>query len=136
MENNTQFFFIKAALAFIILLAIGASVSPQFVKATPERKICSLAEGLGQMRSRLDLYRARNAGTLPPSESFEVFSTAMMRATAKYAPCINRIPTNPFNNSNTVRFDGEAAGSGGAGWRLDTKIGLIQADNSLSSAAL
>jgi hypothetical protein len=53
-----------------------------------------------------------------------------------YGPYVKKIPVNPFNNLNTVRFDGEPAGSNKAGWRLDTRTGLFQADNDAGYAAL
>jgi hypothetical protein len=43
---------------------------------------------------------------------------------------------NPFNGLNMVRFDGEPAGSGKAGWRLDKKNGYFQADNDAAYAGL
>jgi len=88
------------------------------------------------MRIRLDLYRAQHEDSFPPSDSFESFEAAMTTKVGKYGPYVKKIPVNPFNNLNTVRFDGEPAGAGKAGWRLDTQTGLFQADNSPVYAGL
>ena len=53
-----------------------------------------------------------------------------------YGPYLKKIPANPFNGLNTVRFDGSAAGTGEAGWRLDTQSGHFQADNDEAYASL
>ena len=60
----------------------------------------------------------------------------MTTKVGRYGPYINKIPVNPFNNLKTVRFDGEKAGSGEAGWRFDTKTGAFQADNDADYAML
>jgi hypothetical protein len=60
----------------------------------------------------------------------------MTTKVGRYGPYVKRIPTNPLNNLNTVRFDGEPAGAGIAGWRLDTETGLFQADDSTAYAGL
>jgi hypothetical protein len=54
----------------------------------------------------------------------------------QYGLYIKKIPTNPFNDLNAVRFDGEPAGANKAGWRFDTESGLFQADNDAGYAAL
>jgi len=88
------------------------------------------------MRAQLDLYRLQHRDHLPPADSFSSFETAMTTKVGRYGPYVKKIPTNPFNNLDTVRFDGEPAGAGKAGWRLDTETGLFQADNDAVYAAL
>ena len=51
-------------------------------------------------------------------------------------PYVEKVPVNPFNNLNTVRFDGVPAGAGKAGWRVGTETGLFQADNNAAYAGL
>lgn len=88
------------------------------------------------MRVQLDLYRAQHDESYPPCDSFKSFKTAMTSKTGRYGSYVKRIPVNPFNNLSTVRFDGERAGAGIAGWRFDTQSGLFQADNSGAYASL
>jgi hypothetical protein len=88
------------------------------------------------MRTALDLYRDYHKGELPPCERFEKFEAAMTAEAGRCEPYLDEIPVNPFNGLSTVRFDGEPAGSGRAGWRLDTKTSRFQADNDATCAAL
>jgi hypothetical protein len=109
-------------------------VVPKFTEASAESKICDLIDGLQEMRAQLNLYRAQHGECLGDFDSFASFQTAMTTKVGRYGPYVTQIPTNPFNNLNTVRFGGEPAGAGIAGWRLDTDSGLFQADNSAAHA--
>lgn len=120
----------------VVVLGIAAkAITPQSTEASTEAKISSLIDGLETMRANLDLYRAHH-GACPPCDSFAGFEAALTTKTGKYCPYVDRIPENPFNDLNTVRFDGEPAGAGLAGWRLDTTTGRLQADNNIAHAAL
>ena len=55
-------------------------------------------------------------------------------AGSDYGPYLNKIPKNPYNDKNTVRIDGDAAGANTHGWRLDTFSGIFQADDSIQNA--
>jgi hypothetical protein len=109
---------------------------PRFTEASAESMICDLIDGLQQMRAQLDLYRVQHGGCLGDFDSFAGFQTAMTMRAGRYDRYVKRIPVNPFNNLNTVRFDGEPAGAGIAGWRLDTANGLFQADDHAAHARL
>ena len=126
----------EVVITVIILGLVARTVAPQFVEARSKAKVCELAEGLEVMRAHLDCYRAEHGNCLPPTSSFLSFERAVTRGTGAYKPYINQIPANPFNGLRTVRFDGEAAGAGLAGWRLDTERSLFQADNDCVHAAL
>jgi general secretion pathway protein G len=133
----------KSGLSYVELISIAVALSvaavsvvPKLTQASRESKTCELIDGLHLMRSQLDLYRAQHENCLPPVDSFESFETNMTTKVGRYGPYIKKIPVNPFNNLNTVRFDGEPAGAGKAGWKLDTKTGLFRTDNSAAHAAL
>jgi hypothetical protein len=98
-------------------------------------KTGELVDGLQGMRAQLCLYRVQHEDSLPPTGSFESFRTAMTTEVGQRGPYVEKIPVNPCNGLNTVRFDGEPAGAGKAGWRLDTKTGSFQADNDAAYAA-
>ncbi len=124
-------------ISIAVVLSVAAmSVVPKFTEATQESRTCELIDGLHQMRSQLDLYRVQHENCLPPVNSFESFKTALAKKVGQYGPYVEEIPVNPFNNLNTVRFDGEPAGADKAGWRVDTKTGLFQTDDSTAHAAL
>jgi len=135
MRERDRFFYTEIIIIGAVLGLFAMKVVPRVAEANPESRICELIDGLEQMRAQLDLYRAQHSGYFPDS-SFEVFESAMTTKVGRYGPYVSRIPVNPFNNLNTVRFDGEPAGAGIAGWRLDTENGLFQADDSTAHAGL
>ena len=136
MNERTRLSYVEVIIIVVVLGVVGMRVVPQFAGASPESKICGLIDGLEMMRAQLDLYRLQHRNCLPPADSFSSFETAMTTKVGRYGPYVKKIPTNPFNNLDTVRFDGEPAGAGKAGWRLDTETGLFQADNDVVYAAL
>ncbi|MFC1738948.1 type II secretion system protein [Planctomycetota bacterium] len=121
----------------ILLLAMVALIdAPGFLRAREEVKLSRLVDCLEQMRTQLDLYRVEHNDSLPPYDTFADFETAMTTKVSQKGPYIDKVPTNPFNGFQRVRFNGTPAGSGIAGWRLDTKTGLFQADNGTTFAQL
>jgi hypothetical protein len=129
MRDRDRISYVGLVMMVIIPCLAARMVAPRFVEANPIAKVCELIEGLERMRAELDLYRAEHRGELPPADTFVSFEMAMTTKVGQHGPYIKAIPTNPFNELKTVRFDGEAAGAGKAGWRLDTASGLFQADN-------
>jgi type II secretory pathway pseudopilin PulG len=109
----------------IVLGVVGRAISPR----SSEANVSALVDGLSEMRTQLDLYRAEHDDKLPPTDTFSSFEAAMTRKAGGCGPYVKKIPANPFNKLKTVRFDGEPAGAGKAGWRFDTKTGAFQADN-------
>jgi type II secretory pathway pseudopilin PulG len=134
MKERVRLSYVEVIIITVVLGVVSMRVVPKFTEASAESKICSLIDGLQEMRAQLDLYRAQHGECLPDFDSFTSFQTAMTAGVGRYGPYVKKIPTNPFNNLNTVRFDGEPAGAGIAGWRLDTDSGLFQADNSAAHA--
>ena len=126
----------EIAIIVVVLGVCGRMIAPQFSEAGIEARVSALIERLEVMRAQLDLYRVQHGECLPPTDSFASFEAAMTRKVGRYGPYVEKIPTNPFNKLKTVRFDGEPAGACKAGWRLDTKTGLFQADNEPDYAAL
>lgn len=136
MSSKNRFSYIEVAIIAGILSFVGVKTYPHLATASTETKIRQLVDGLEEMRCKLDLYRAQHRDRFPPSDCFANFETAMTERVGKYGPYIKAIPTNSFNDLNSVRFDGEPAGASTAGWRFDTKTGLFQADHSCAFAAL
>ena len=136
MNERTRLSYVEVIIIVVVLGVVGMRVVPQFAGASPESKICELIDGLEMMRAQLDLYRAQHEGSLPDVDSCACFEAAMTKKTGRYGPYIKKIPTNPFNNLDTVRFDGEPPGAGIAGWRLDAETGVFQADDSAAHAGL
>jgi len=136
MTEESRWSYIKALIIAIVFGLFVIKVVPQFTLASRESMISKLMDGLQQMRSQLDLYKTQHEDNLPPTDSFEGFKASLTTKIGQHGPYTRRIPVNPFNGLATVRFDGRSAGSGAAGWRLDTKTGLFQADDSPAHAVL
>jgi len=136
MKGKVRFSLTQLIVLAVILGVVAKVTAPQFTEASSEAKVSMLIDGLEKMRAHLDLYLAQHEGSLPPADSLGSFKAAVITKAGGYSPYIKKIPVNPFNDLDTVRFDGEAAGAGQAGWRLDTKTGLFQADNNAGHAAL
>ena len=133
MRRKGRVCYIEILIILCVLGMVGKTAAPKLARGVAESRICGLVDGLEAMRAHLDLYRGCHGSVLDPGDSFADFAAAMTTRPQRYSPRIRRIPTNPFNNLNTVRFDGASAG---AGWRLDTICGLFQADDSAAHAAL
>ncbi len=136
MKTKVRFSFIDIVIIAAVLTIIAVKAVPQYTQAKTQTRVSVLTDGLQLMRCKLDLYQVRNSENLPPCESFACFEAAMTIPAGRYSSYVKQIPVNPFNRLNTVRFDGEPAGTGFAGWRLDTKTGLFQADNDPAYAGL
>ncbi len=136
MKEKTRLSYVEVVIIASVLSVVTMTVVPKFIVASPESKTSDLIDGLQEIRAQLDLYRAQHEDSLPPFDSFESFKTAMTTKIGRCGPYVGKVPVNPFNNLNTVRFDGEPAGAGKAGWRFDTKTGLFQADNHAAYAGL
>ena len=136
MKERARFSYPEIVIITVVLGVFAIRVVPRVIEASPESRICDLIDGLEQMRAQLDLYRARHEGCFPDVGSFAAFESAMTTRTGQNGPYVGRIPANPFNGLNTVRFDGEPAGAGIAGFRLDTVNGVFQADDCAAHAGL
>ena len=133
-------FTVAEFLVLVVLLSILAVVVPNVSGAGKETTGSALVNGLLiSMRSRIELYKIHHNGQLPAArgENFANFLRRMATKTDEnggpgtdYGPYMQSLPTNPFNDSVTVRVDGAAAGSNIAGWRFDTMTGAFQADDS------
>lgn len=136
MKEQARLSYVEIIIIAVVLGLVAIRVVPRFTEASPESKICDLIDGLEQMRAQLDLYSAQHHGCLSNIKSFDVFQTVLATKVGRFGPFLKQVPANPFNSLSTVRFDGKPAGAGIAGWRLDTKTGLFQADDSVAHAGL
>ena len=110
MKKKTRLSYVEVVIIASVLCVVTMTVVPKFIVASPESKTSDLIDGLQEMRSQLDLYRAQHENSLPPVDSFESFKTAMTTKIGQCGPYVGKVPVNPFNNLNTIRFDGEPAG--------------------------
>ena len=136
MREERRFSYIEVVTAAIVLGLVGMTAVPKFIEAGGESRTGELIDELQTMRAQLALYCVHHEDRYPPTYSFEGFKSAMTTQVGRFGPYVRKIPVNPCNGLDTVRFDGEPAGANQAGWRFDTKTGLFQADNNAAYAAL
>jgi len=122
------------------ICSVGAGiVAPDFsARGTGIEEARFLAD-LQTVRCQLELYKIQHDEQLPPTESYASFEQAMTtRGADSRGPYLRTMPTNPFNTDSTVRFENNqnTAGTGKAGWVLDTGTGSFRADDSAEHAAL
>ena len=92
---------------------------------------------LQTIRCQLELYKIQHDEKLPPVETFAGFQQALTAKGAdNYGPYLQVIPSNPYNGSSEVRFEGlpSTAGSGQAGWVFNFETGEFLADDSFEHA--
>lgn len=136
MKEKSRLSYVELVVVVIALSVVSIQVVPKFTAASEDSNTHDLIDGLQTMRTQLTRYRAQHEGNWPPTDSFESFEAAMTSSEGRRKPYVEETPTNPCNGLNTVRFDGEPAGTNKAGWRFDTETGLFQADNSDKCAVL
>ena len=62
-------------------------------------------------------------------------TNAAKTTTYCFGPYLQKVPTNQFNNLNTITIDG-TAGDGSAGWEFSSTTGAFNADDNATHAAL
>ena len=139
-QRTKGFTLVEILIVVIILGILAAIVIPQFTQASDDARLSTLQSNLQTVRSQLELYRAEHNG-LDPSTGAGAASTFEVRLTnitgedgdvagTGCGPYLQRnFPSNPFNNLNTVRIDGAAAGADTHGWHYDTATRTFRADD-------
>ena len=154
MKAKRGFTLVEILIVVVILGILAAIVIPQFTEASGEAKLSSLCTDLQSVRSQIELYKIQHNDALPGEDNTALggthtgasgFLNGLIGYTNidgivqpgpganVYGPYLQKLPTNPFNNFNTVRIDGAAAGANTDGWRFDSTSGQVQADDSESS---
>lgn len=145
MKHNSGYTLVEVLIVVVILGIIAAVVIPHYTDASTKVKTSALSSDLHRIRSQIGLYKFHHNEQLPAAtgEDATEFVRRMTTKTdvngnagADYGPYILSIPENPFNDRNTLRIDGAAAGANTDGWRFDTTTGDFQADDSAAHAAL
>ena len=141
MRAKSGFTLVEILIVVVILGILAAIVIPQFTEASTEAKTSSLCTDLQTMRSQIELYKIQHNDDLP-GDGGATFTEAMTGQTdvagavgADYGPYVQKIPTNPFNDDNTITEDG-ALGDDSGGWEFNTTTGAFHADDTVAHSAL
>ena len=135
MRAKSGFTLVEILIVVVILGILAAIVIPQFTDASTEAKESSLKSDLQTMRSQIELYKIQHNDTAPALLTFEAQMTAytLVDGTAStagaddtYGPYLQQVPTNQFNDLNTLDADGAA---GGGGWEYTAATGEIHPDD-------
>jgi general secretion pathway protein G len=148
MKAKSGFTLVEILIVVVILGILAAIVIPQFTEASTEAKTSSLCTDLQTMRSQIELYKIQHNDVLPGNgtggATFIQSLTGLtdidgtVKAAAGpgvYGPYIQKIPTNQFNDLDTINFDG-TVGDNGHGWEFSTTTGAFHADDNAAHAAL
>jgi general secretion pathway protein G len=148
MKAKSGFTLVEILIVVVILGILAAIVIPQFSEASTEAKESRLVSDLQSMRSQIELYKIQHNDDLPGvgTASFTDAMTmytdvagalALVQAPADgvYGPYIQKIPTNPWNDLDTVTTAAADPGvAGDAGWFFNSTTGHFRADDTLSCA--
>jgi len=131
------FTLVEILIVVVILGILAAIVIPQFTEASSDAKLSSLTTDLQTVRAQLELYKIQHNDNLPDYTSSDTFWTGLSTKTdvygnagSDYGPYLQKAPTNPFNDSNSVDIDGTLGGgdTAGTGWHLNSSNGQFHAD--------
>ncbi|MBN2589002.1 MAG: type II secretion system protein [Sedimentisphaerales bacterium] len=144
MIKKSGFTLVELLIVISMLGILAALVVPMFSDAGQKARDSALKTDLQKVRTQVEVYRSQHDDQLPAfsSEASADFERRMTTQTDRngsagsdYGPYLNKIPKNPYNDKNTVRIDGAAAGANTDGWRLDSYSGIFQADDSTENAS-
>ena len=143
MSKQKGFTLVEILIVVVILGILAAIVIPQFTDASTQAKENSLCADLQTVRSQIQLYKIQHTDALPGAGS-ATFEEAMIGFTdvdgavattgTLYGPYLQKLPTNPFDNSDAVT-EGTGTPGSGVGWYFNTSTGNFYANDSNVHAA-
>jgi general secretion pathway protein G len=115
MKKRNGFTLVEVLIVVVILGILAAIVIPQFSDASEEAKLSTLVSDLQTVRSQVQLYKLQHKAKLPGAGT-ATFGDAMTKYTDAdgkltavqapadevYGPYLQKMPKNPFNDSNEV----------------------------------
>ena len=137
MKPKGGFTLVEILVVVVILGILAAVVIPQFTQASSEARESSLCTDLQTMRSQIELYEVQHNDALPGAGT-ATWIQALTGQTdiagnvgANYGPYIQKVPTNQFNDLNTVDISGAGViGDDSHGWDFNPTTGAFYADDS------
>lgn len=141
-KGFTGFTLVEILIVVVILGILAAIVIPQFTEASTEAKTSSLCTDLQTVRSQIELYKIQHNDELPGAgtATFELAMTGQTNIAGDvgtdYGPYLQKIPTNPFNDLNTIEIEAGSGnlGGGNCGWHFNNVTGAFHADTDAHSS--
>ena len=155
-KGREAFTLIEMLIVIVILGILAMVIIPQISTSTDDAKLSTLQTNLNAMRNAVELYYAQHNSSYPGAQlggatsATEAFVQQLTRytdvdgnisnvkdATFKYGPYIKggELPTNPFNELNTVMVDTVQnditvrASDATTGWMFYTITGVLMAND-------
>ena len=142
-RKNTGFTLVEILIVVIILGILAAIVIPQFTEASNDARVSALVSDLQTVRSQVELYKIQHLdnypGTVSGTWTIGNFVphlrgvtnsqgvTVARGAVGALGPYLQKFPTNPFNDSSTVRdgtgTDDPNTGDDSDGWWFNSTTG-------------
>jgi len=124
------FTLVELLIVVIILGILAAVVIPQFSDASTDARVSSLVTNLATIRGQLEFYKMQHNGSYPTVTNFAAQMTGTTDATGattgtQFGPYLQRIPNNPFTNTNTV----VGTSTGTDAWFYTEATGVFLADD-------
>ncbi len=127
--RNKAFTLVELLIVVIILGILAAVVIPQFSDASTDARVSSLVTNLQTIRGQLEFYRLQHNDNYPTLVAFTAQMTAGTDVTGgpgtAFGPYLQRIPNNPFSDTNTV----VGLSTGADAWFYTAATGAFLADD-------
>lgn len=138
-RTETGFTLVEILIVVIILGILAAIVIPQFTEASNDARESALTSDLQTLRSQIELYKIQHLDALPGDGTASFVDALIGKtdidgkadASGAYGPYLQKFPTNPFNNLDTVQEKAGSSGLGGGntGWHFNSTTGQIHPDD-------
>jgi general secretion pathway protein G len=138
MKVKGGFTLIEVLVIVTIIGVLAAIAIPQYQSGTKDAKLACLSSNLHIIRKQIELYKIHHNGVLPAvvGDAGDDFTRRMTKKTdgsgaagTQYGPYVERMPVNEFNQRDSVRVGGAAAGANADGWRFDPLTSEFRADD-------
>ena len=127
--RHKAFTLVELLIVVIILGILAAVVIPQFSDASTDARVSAMVTNLGTIRGQLEFYRMQHNGNYP---TFAALTAQMTGGTditgapgTAFGPYLQRIPNNPFTDTNTV----VGLSTGADAWFYTAATGAFLADD-------
>ena len=155
MRQARGFTLVEILIVVVLLGVLAAIVIPSVAKSGTAARESTLATHLSMLRRFVLIYKSQhrevapgypdgNTSAAPTDDAFRAQATLSSNASGvtaprgtvgfDYGPYLSKIPTNPFNNLDTIQMiaDGAAfpeTADGGSGWVCKPSTGEIRPGN-------